>query len=277
VDFRDARILRMAEQAPIRPERITKPIQLLAAWLAGLTIVNGSFLLAATRVLQPTWIPATLVIASIANVPIFLFAIFLLQTKFRPEMQEDTFYAPYLASKTANTERLVAPEAVAVLREEIARIDKMLAVPAAAGQVVSLSVERIDWSTVTVSVNKSLGNFSAVVAALGKEGIPIHETFGGKNAPPDVFSIAVGPGFTVVQVKSLLDAASGITTGWISFAYEEPLSNYNRTVLVGAYGSYEYGMRISAMKRALRDDTTTAEMYKMLGEGKKEYRDDDED
>lgn len=80
----------------IRPERITRPIQLLAAWLTGLVLVDGMFLSAAAILQHPSWLPATLVIAAILNIPVFLTAIFLLQTRFRPEMQEDAYYAEYL-------------------------------------------------------------------------------------------------------------------------------------------------------------------------------------
>jgi len=84
----------------LEAHKITRPIQLLAAWLVGLVLVNGSFLAAATAVSQPSWVPGVLVIASIVNVPLFLIAIFFLQTRYRPEMQEDTFYAKYLETKT---------------------------------------------------------------------------------------------------------------------------------------------------------------------------------
>ena len=80
----------------INPEKVTKPIQLLAAWLVGLILVNGSFLLGAQHILKPDWGAAVLVIAAVVNVPIFIGALFLLQTKFRPEIQEDSFYAKYL-------------------------------------------------------------------------------------------------------------------------------------------------------------------------------------
>lgn len=88
----------MAEPS-ITPYRITKPIQLLAAWLAGLAIVNAAFLTAAGAVRTPSWIPGLLAIAAVVNVPLFLLSLFLLQTKFRPEMQEDTFYSKYLERK----------------------------------------------------------------------------------------------------------------------------------------------------------------------------------
>lgn len=87
------------ETQKIHPDKITKPIQLLAAWLVGLILVNGSFLTAASQLTAPCWLPPLLVIASMLNVPLFLASLFLLQTKFRPEMQEDTFYSKYLEKR----------------------------------------------------------------------------------------------------------------------------------------------------------------------------------
>lgn len=98
----------MAERN-IRPEKITKPIQLLAAWLSGLVILNGSFLTAASYLSEPSWAAGLLVIAVVVNVPLFLIALFMLQTKFRPEMQEDTFYSKYLENKFANSSSSVKP------------------------------------------------------------------------------------------------------------------------------------------------------------------------
>lgn len=85
----------MTEQK-IVPERVTKPIQLLAAWLVGLILVNGSFLVAAQQIVRPDWASGLLVAASVLNVPAFLIALFLLQTKFRPQLQEDVYYSQYL-------------------------------------------------------------------------------------------------------------------------------------------------------------------------------------
>lgn len=89
------------EKHKISPEKITKPFQLLAAWLIGLIVVNGSFLGTATQISVPEWAPAFLIVVSILNVPIFLFCIFLLQTKFRPEMQEDKYYSEYLSRESS--------------------------------------------------------------------------------------------------------------------------------------------------------------------------------
>jgi len=93
----------MAQQTTLNPEKVTRPFQLLAAWLAGLLLLDGSFLAAASQIHSPEWASAVLVIASVANVPLFLVSIFLLQTKFRPEMQEDPYYAKYLEHKYSST------------------------------------------------------------------------------------------------------------------------------------------------------------------------------
>jgi hypothetical protein len=94
----------------IVPEKVTRPIQLLAAWLAGLIIVDGAFLTAATQINSLAWASGALIIASITNVPLFLVSLFLLQTKFRPEMQEDAYYSKYLeyqySKKTSLTKTL---------------------------------------------------------------------------------------------------------------------------------------------------------------------------
>lgn len=91
---------RTMSEPNIEPHRITKPIQLLAAWLAGLAIINSAFLVGAGSIKTPDWIPGLLSIAAVANVPAFLLSLFLLQTKFRPEMQEDSYYSKYLEKRT---------------------------------------------------------------------------------------------------------------------------------------------------------------------------------
>ena len=80
----------------IRPDKITKPMQLLGGWLAGLVLTNSGFLIAAGNISTPSWAPGALVIAAIANVPLFLLALFVLQTKFRAHLQEDHYFSEYL-------------------------------------------------------------------------------------------------------------------------------------------------------------------------------------
>ena len=89
----------LGKQEGFNAQTITKPIQLLAAWLVGLIFVNGTFLITAQAFNSIEWLAATLVIASVVNVPLFLIALFILQTKFRPEIQEDHYYSQYIKDK----------------------------------------------------------------------------------------------------------------------------------------------------------------------------------
>jgi hypothetical protein len=106
----------------IEPHRITKPIQLLGAWLAGLAIINSSFLFAASSIHSPTWIPGLLAIAAVANVPVFILSLFILQTKFRPEMQEDVYYSKYLEHKYSRARALAPVDIERNIREVAGKI-----------------------------------------------------------------------------------------------------------------------------------------------------------
>lgn len=86
-------------RAKIEPSKITKPFQLAATWFTALVIINGSFLAAAAKIKDPSWAPELLVIAAVLNVPIVLCFVFRLMTEYRVEMQEDQYYAEYLARK----------------------------------------------------------------------------------------------------------------------------------------------------------------------------------
>jgi hypothetical protein len=72
---------------------------MLAVWMAGLVLLVGSFLAGARVLTKPDWVPPFLVIAAVSLVPLFLVLLFLMQTKFRPELQEDVYYSKWLASQ----------------------------------------------------------------------------------------------------------------------------------------------------------------------------------
>ena len=86
-------------QGRIEAHKVTTPIQLLAAWFVALIALDGSFLTAAAVIKSPEWAATALLLAAIVNVPLFLGAAFLLQTKYRPELQGDRFYSDYLKDK----------------------------------------------------------------------------------------------------------------------------------------------------------------------------------
>jgi len=253
----------MDDKARVEPHRITKPIQLLAAWLTGLFSVNGSFLAAAAVITSPSWVPASLVVAAIVNVPIFLIALFLLQTRFRPEMQEDSYYSHYLESKRGSVETTVTASSVATLRTDVAKLEAVVA-----GKASSEQIQVDQWSRVRVLVNKHLDDFGTLSALLSKHNIPVHETFGGAKPPnKSVLSIVLGNGFSVAQIRQICQALSDIGNAWISFAHDDHEEDeYLNQVLVGAYGSYKHGIPIQKAVAALAHTGMTEDaVYSMLG------------
>lgn len=85
----------------IKPHKITKPIQLLAAWLVGLIVINASFLTAAGLITMPWYLQVVLVLASTINVFVFVILLYLMQTHYREQMQDDNFYSKSLEQKFA--------------------------------------------------------------------------------------------------------------------------------------------------------------------------------
>jgi len=80
----------------IEAHLITKPIQLMAVWFIALVVLDSAFLSTACLISEPTWIRPTIVIFAILFVPIFIVGIFLMQTVFRKELQDDKYYSEYL-------------------------------------------------------------------------------------------------------------------------------------------------------------------------------------
>lgn len=83
----------------IEPHKITTPIQLLAVWFAALVLVVGALLGTAAVIDKPSWVCPMLSIAAVFFIPIFLVAAFVMQTRFRPHLQEDHYYADWLNRK----------------------------------------------------------------------------------------------------------------------------------------------------------------------------------
>ena len=61
--------------------------------------IDGSFLVAAANIESPSWASSVLVIAAVLNVPVFIASLFILQTKFRPQIQDDEYFSRYLENE----------------------------------------------------------------------------------------------------------------------------------------------------------------------------------
>ncbi|MBB1477569.1 hypothetical protein [Shewanella sp. SG41-3] len=209
----------------ISPEKITKPIQLLGAWLAGLIIVNGSFLGAAVSINTQGWAVEVLIIASVLNVPLFLICIFLLQTKYRPEMQEDSYYSKYLELSTGvvmiRKKEDVESDKIKETIEASNRLNVTLisnleeSIKAIAEQVKYISepiglteqqkedikklektiqnseksialAKQMSKKNVDIWVNDLLENYQSVVSVLAESGLKVNSTFGSTSTDPEI-------------------------------------------------------------------------------------------
>lgn len=212
----------------IDPERITKPIQLLGAWLVGLLLVDASFLVAATKMDANSWQSGALTIAAIFNVPIFIGALFVLQTKFRPELQEDAYYATYLGNKTNQLIKIPKKDAlVEELEEKIKRLENERSARAGSSDFATLA-------SLSFGVNIHLQNQSEIEDLLTTAGVSVVREFGEGAAPPNPIKVAVAAGMPTNVRDEVFALAKKI--GIEQYSIIEPWEEINEDVLLGSYG-----------------------------------------
>lgn len=171
----------------IEAHKVTKPIQLLAAWLIGLVAVNGSFLATAASISNPGWLKCLLVIAAVSNVPLFLVAIFILQTKFRPELQEDSFYSQYLDKKT--NQPISINRTDIVYNKLLAKLEESRLANGGPIEKDPENESAFQWTKWKVALNEKLVDFMKIRIALKQNNIPLETIFGKDNLEIRVVSI----------------------------------------------------------------------------------------
>ena len=235
----------------IDPSKINKPIQLLGAWLVGLILVDGSFLATALSLEEPIWGRGVLVIAAVVNVPIFLFSIFLLQTKFRPEMQEDSYYHDYLLSKSGDPiNKLSIPQSVEL---QDAKIEELV------------EQSEVDWSSYRIMINPNLADHLRIKNNLSKLDIPIYGEFAKSlSAEWAAPAIMFGRGFQKENILLLLKALEGTSVQYVTYgADEDEVDQYNNTILIGPI-TKEYksrGMSLSDFSKSVDAGSLSAERF----------------
>jgi len=215
----------------IKPERITKPIQLLGAWLTGLLAVDSCFLVAAANVPVDSWQALALTTAAILNVPIFLSAVFLLQTKFRPELQEDSYYSSYINQKTNTTIQIDKSRAEILSFEQ--RLER-LEITRTTTENLSNQVElQNDFRNLAFAVNHHLDDTEVIVNELAKSGVTDIREFG-VDTPPTDRVVAISPYLNATERRAVLNFA--IKLGFKRYSSIEPFEEIEEQVLFGAYG-----------------------------------------
>lgn len=249
----------MSEKS-FEPSTVTKPIQLLAAWLIGLIVVNGTFLTAARLIEKPDCAAGFLVICAALCVPMFLGALFLLQTKFRPEMQEDSFYARHLERLSSQTAKV----------EFVTTEQEVKTTPIRAKQRrVRQNNRTFSSDIVQISVNDLLDNFDDIVKEIKNIGLSVSDTFGSTSIKANVPTqrlISVGYDVDLKLIKQLLKSALHLKFDKISLS-EEGFS-YNRVY----FGSYSYESepeKVKTFDNILLDKILSAnswdELSKLIG------------
>jgi hypothetical protein len=227
----------LVTEHPVKPERITKPIQLLAAWLAGLLAIDSCFLFAATRMPDSSWHASALVLAAILNVPLFLVAVFLLQTRFRPELQEDAYYSTYLSAKTNQLVKVpLSDSKIASIHEQFAVLESRLSrqpiksIAAVAGP---------DLSSLTFGINHHLEDRKHIQKKLAELNILGSRIFGDDVVePPNGRNISMAMRLPQEYVRSIVALASKL--GFDTYSFIAPEEEIDEDVLIGSYGKPEF-------------------------------------
>jgi hypothetical protein len=100
----------------LTPEKITSPIQLMAAWFAMLILLVSVFLTGAANIKTPDWASGFLVIFSSVVTLIVIACVTLMLTVFRPHLQEGKEYAQWLKDKNSYSPGLIDQEKAAPKR-----------------------------------------------------------------------------------------------------------------------------------------------------------------
>lgn len=217
----------------IQPATITKPMQLLAAWLVGLLAIDGWFLVAATRLTPGSAESAALIWASIANVPLFLAALFLLQTKFRPELQEDLYYSTYINQKTNQTISVSKDEQrLATVLGRIERVENLL--KASATEAISREHANL-LSAVAFGINEHFVDREELSKKLLSLGVARHTWFGGED-PPKGRVVSISEYLPSETQEAIVAAIEKL--GFTRYnLFDNQFEGIDEDVLIGSYGT----------------------------------------
>mgnify|MGYP003612240968 FL=1 len=271
----------MSEQR-IEPHKVTKPIQLLAAWLVGLVVTNASFLTASIQMAAGSWERGALVISTIVNVPIFLLALFVLQTRFRAELQEDTFYAEYLSKKSSAVIRVDKDSSQDAKLDEIERTLATLTTKSdndartAPPSDESGATQALDWSNWPVALNHLHPRFAELRAALRNADIPLATIFGNNEDIPDKWIISLSNQLPVAHKVQLLRAALPFGFEGIQFWTPRRDADEDEDVYIGSYGVDSYARVTEELSKLLqaRVEAVDLRYYYTRHKVRKPYRKD---
>ncbi|WP_336355396.1 hypothetical protein [Pseudomonas granadensis] len=254
----------MADQK-IDPHKITRPIQLLAAWLVGLILTDSIFLTATLSLESQSWERGALVLAAILNVPLFLGALFLLQTKFRPELQEDTYYHEYISKKSAEILKIDKNTAQDNRLSEIERkIHQMIELkpPYNPRENPNAESSELDWESWQVSINCLHPSYNSIKEALRSAGIPIASTIGNRvtKVIPEAWTISLSPILPASHKSQILKIVLPFGFDGIELYYPVPEAGETEDVYIGGYGVGNYSKITPGLFELLAGEVSDEEL-----------------
>lgn len=268
----------------IEPHKITKPIQLLAVWFVGLILLVGTLLTGAAKITSIYWLPTFLSISAVVIIPIFLVFIFLLQTKFRPQMQADEYYYKYL-DKEKNTEVikvkklqpptedvLILPELKSkkeILKEKTLELELKLSEIAEKFETngnmanpsiqIEEAVKKVkdinkfaDNSNLTIELNRTISHSAQILTSLINQGYGVNLFREKNDNPPEFKTISFGEKVHPKELSEILDLLP-FTPEYIGIIDDWTRDRYYETIFIGSY---------SADKKVIRKSQKDSRSYR---------------
>jgi len=254
----------------IEPHKVTKPIQLLAAWLVGLVFTNASFLMSAIQMGQDSWERGALVIAAIVNVPLFLLALFILQTRFRAELQEDTFYAEYLSKKTSAVIRVDKDASQDARIVEVTRRLEHISAEikskssSIGGAAAAVQLKNPDWTNWPVGLNKLHPRYDELRDALKSAEIPLAIIFGEDLDPPNRWIVSMSHQLPLEHKVHLLRTILPYGIDGIQFWTPLKEADEEEDVYIGSYGGDSYARVTSDLAQLLNKHVEQGDLNRYM-------------
>ncbi|MDH1308235.1 hypothetical protein N5C40_17070 [Pseudomonas fulva] len=246
----------------IDPNKITKPIQLLSAWIIGLIVTDSVFLYSAINFETQSWERGALVISAILNVPFFLVSLFLLQTKFRIELQEDSFYHDYISKKNAAHQRI---DKDTIQDSRLLEIEKALTISSSSTISEQHPAKGITpaWNNWSIAVNDLHPQFKEILDALASYSIPVSSIFGSVNGSkvPSQWVAAINPTLPKDHKLQLLRAI--LPFNFDGFEFHTPIKDANEDddVYIGCYGPGDYCIITNEFRTMISEELTDADLH----------------
>ena len=151
----------------IKPEKITSPIQLMAAWFVMLISLSGVLLTVATQIDKPDWAAGYLVISTTLLILGVIVCVILMLTKFRPNLQEGKEYAEWLKDQNRYSPGVIVEKEEGISHKTLQNILNRIKSVETDSQEGAIAKEIEDSALCNVSINPLQGARKVLKAMTG--------------------------------------------------------------------------------------------------------------